>query len=389
MHPDFRHSKPTAVPGNPGLTAEASSIMSDRPLSQIDPNFEGTPLGEEVPAFHPIPSGPMELGGFAWYGSEGAFCRLPRNALERMNEGVRTLAWHTSGGRVRFRTDSPLIALSAELDSAADMSHMPRTGSGGFDLFFGTGADMRFVKGVRHEAGSRIVEGVFVSNLPRRMRDCTIYFPLYRGVTSARLGLTADSEIQAPRPCGTKAPLVFYGSSITQGGCASRPGNAYTALVARRLDADFINLGFSGSARGEPAMAEVIASMTMSAFIMDYDCNAPDPEHLRRTHQPFFQVIRDAQPRLPVVMVSRPDYHHDVHDERHAGDKARLDIIRATCRAAVDAGDRHVRFVDGSRLFGDDNRDACTVDGCHPNDLGFYRMARGIAPAVREALRTP
>lgn len=360
--------------------------MTQKSLSEIDRNFERKTIAGLELEFHTIPSGPMKLGGFAWYEKEKVFCRLPRESISKMqSEGMKRLAWHTSGGTVRFRTDAPTVAISAELDSAEDMNHMPRTGSS-FDLYRGRGADMKFVSGSSYSSGNKIIEAMLDSDPPKGMRDYTIYFPLYRGVASARLGLTPGCAIQAPKPLTIPKPLVFYGSSITQGGCASRPANAYPAFIARWLDADYVNLGFSGSAKGEPQMAELIASLAMSAFIMDYDHNASTPEYLRKTHQPFFRIIRDAQPDLPVVFVTRPNVH-DETDARHQTDRERLEIVHATYQTARDAGDKNVYFVDGSKLFGDENRDACTVDGAHPNDLGFYRMARGIAPAVREALK--
>jgi lysophospholipase L1-like esterase len=355
--------------------------MAEKSLSDIDPNFKRRDIEGRELEFHAIPSGPMELGGFAWYEKDKVFCRVPRDALPNMNEGVQFLSRHTSGGTVRFRTDAPTVAISAELDSSQDMNHMPRTGSG-FDLYRGRGADLTFVSGSSYASGGKIVEGLLDGEPPEGMRDYTLYFPLYRGVNFARLGVTPGFTVQAPKPLRVQKPLVFYGSSITQGAAASRPGNAYPAFIARWLEANFINLGFSGSARGEPEMAELIASMDMSVFVMDYDHNAKTPERLRETHQPFFRIIRDAQPNLPVVFVTRPDYHED-----RETDPQHREIVHATYQAARDAGDGNVYFVDGKTLFGDEDRDACTVDGCHPNDLGFYRMARGIAPAVREALQ--
>jgi len=355
--------------------------MASKSLSDMDRNFERKEIGGRELEFHDIPSDPMVLDGFAWYENEKTFCRLPQDVLPKINSTAACLAGHTAGGAVRFRTAAVPIAISAQLDSSEDASHMPRTGSGGFDLYLGLGADKKFVRGSFHNSGQTTVESLLLFDATKEMRDCTIYFPLYRGVVSARIGVTPGCLLLPPAPLTVKDPLVFYGSSITQGGCACRPGNAYTALVARWLDANHVNLGFSGSARAEPALAERLGTMNMSVFIMDYDHNAPDPDFLRQTHQPFFQILRQAQPGLPVVFVSKPNYN-----DSDPADRERREIIRATYQAALAAGDKNVYFVDGATLFGDDNRDACTVDGCHPNDLGFYRMARTITPVVRKAL---
>ena len=127
-------------------------------------------------------------------------------------------------------------------------------------------------------------------------------------------------------------------------------------------------------------MAEAIASLDMAAFVLDYDHNAMTPEHLQNTHEFFFKTIREANPDLPIVMVSKPDI------KGHEEDFKRREIIRQTWKNAIDAGDSNVYFVDGETLFTDSERDICTVDGCHPNDIGFLRMADGIYPIVKKAL---
>jgi hypothetical protein len=157
-------------------------------------------------------------------------------------------------------------------------------------------------------------------------------------------------------------------------------------MLCRKVDAEQINLGFSGSGRGEIAVARAIAGLKLSAFVYDYDHNAPDPDHLKKTHEPFFRVIRDAQPDLPVIMMSCCDFR--IRSMR-AGAEAiarRREIIRENWQKAVDAGDRNVYFIDGETLFGRKMHDACTVDGCHPNDLGFYRMYKHVLPVLKTAL---
>ena len=154
-------------------------------------------------------------------------------------------------------------------------------------------------------------------------------------------------------------------------------------MACRALDAEQVNLGFSGSARGEAAMAELIASIGgLAAFVMDYDYNAPTPEHLAATHEPFFRTVRAALPDLPVLVLSAPS----VWPDSPGTTAIRRDIVRRTVRHARAAGDRLVRFLDGARLFGRTGRDDCTVDRVHPNDLGFRRMADAVVPALRRLL---
>ena len=177
-------------------------------------------------------------------------------------------------------------------------------------------------------------------------------------------------------PHKIKKPVLFYGSSITQGGCASRPANAYTTMLCRELDPEQINLGFSGNAKGEIEIARDIASLNLAAFVFDYDYNAPTPEHLEKTHEPFFLEIRKKHPNLPIIILSRCSNMTD----------RRRDIVKQTYLNAVARGDKNVSFIDGAELFGTTDKKYPTVDGCHPNDLGFYLMFQRILPTLKETL---
>ncbi|MBQ3554213.1 MAG: hypothetical protein IJA08_05980 [Clostridia bacterium] len=175
-------------------------------------------------------------------------------------------------------------------------------------------------------------------------------------------------------------PVLFYGSSITEGAHTTRPSNAYTALLSSWLDFDYYNLGFSGGAKGNPEIADFINTLDISAFVLDYDHNAPDVAHLEATHEPFFKKIREKNPNLPILMMTSPDFDY-------APDKAeRREVVRKTYENAVAAGDKNVYFLDGETFFGTEDRHSCTSDTCHPNDLGHYRMAKVILPVMRKML---
>ncbi len=307
--------------------------------------------------------------------------RLPKEGEEAFPEAVREIAACTAGVRLRFKTDSRRIGLRATLGFVCRMSHMPLSGSSGFDLYAAqSGETPVFQKNFMPETESREVAGEAV--FPgRAMREITLCLPLYNGVDLLEIGLEPESALLEPAPYAVGKPVVFYGSSITQGGCASRPGNAYPALLSRRLSMEYVNLGFSGNARGEGSMARHIAALNPAAFVMDYDHNAPDAAYLEQTHAPFYRVVREACPSLPVVFVTKPDY------SAAGEDGCRREVVRRTYAEAVNRGEA-VWFVDGETLFEGRDRDACTVDGCHPNDLGFLRMADRIEPVLRQALST-
>lgn len=314
---------------------------------------------------------PVKINGLL-----GGYRRLPSEIINKVNDGVTGLALHSAGGRVRFATDSSAVYARVKLIGGAMMNHMPLSGMSGVDFYI----DRIFRGSVRPDSHVQTeYEGGI--NREKKMSQVTINLPLYNGVSEVYIGVDDDACVDAPEDYCMARPVVFYGSSITQGGCASRPGNAYTSILARWTDADHINLGFSGSALGEPVMAKYIASLTMSAFVMDYDHNAPSLDHLKETHKPFFQIIREAQPTLPVIFITKPDYDSDP-----LGNAMRRDIINETYVSAQAAGDRAVYFVDGQSLFGTRDRDACTVDTCHPNDLGFMRMAETVYPVLKKIL---
>ncbi len=352
-------------------------------LQEIDPNFQSQEFGDESIVFLNALERPFALEGFAWYQQNRSLYRLPKHfTAAEVNDGQLRLAAHTSGGAIRFRTDSRFIALRATLANSCDFPHMPRTGSMGFDMYRGRGQKAIHLAQIKPEANQSTIEQIFVSN-EFGMQDWILNLPLYSGVESLEIGVNDNAQIEPPTAHAVGAPILFYGSSITQGACASHPGNAYTSMLCRELDAEQINLGFAGSAHGEFPLAEAIGDLTLSAFVMDYDHNAPTVEPLRETHEKFFTIVRQKQPDLPIVLISRPDFWDYKNTESC---RERREVIRTTYRNAVSKGDKRVFFVDGERLFGEKHRTWCTVDTCHPNDLGFYRMFEHILPVLQEAI---
>jgi hypothetical protein len=175
-------------------------------------------------------------------------------------------------------------------------------------------------------------------------------------------------------------PVLYYGSSITQGACASRPGNSYQNIISRELSCDQINLGFSSGALAEEVMIDYLTKQKMSVFVMDYDHNAPNPAHLAATHEKLYRAMRKAQPELPIIMITMPKI---VLNDDILQRKA---VVRATYEKAVAEGDTKVRYIDGCEMIQCMGTDGGLVDNAHPNDLGFVAMARVIGAAVKEFL---
>ena len=345
-------------------------------ISRLDPNFmEKSITAKADYTWLNVLDEPIQIHGLA-VKEENMFARMPVDTAKSVSEGVYELNFHTAGGRARFKTNSRLLAFIAESRFEGGMNHMPLSGSAGLDVY----ANGKFIDGVRPVFGENGLFENIIYHLPEGEKNIEVNFPLYNGLKSLYVGICPGSSILPPEKYAIQKPIVYYGSSITQAGCASRPGNSYQGHISRWLNADYINLGFSGNGRGEREMAEYIASLEMSAFVLDYDHNAYNPAYLNDTHEAFFKIIRNAQPLLPVIFVSRPDTGKDIID-----DSKRRAVIKATYERAKKSGDRHVYYIDGRRLFGTKDRDACTVDNTHPNDLGFYRMAKTIYPVLKKA----
>ena len=177
-------------------------------------------------------------------------------------------------------------------------------------------------------------------------------------------------------------PVVFYGSSITQGACASHPGNCYIAMLARKFDFNYVNLGFSGGCRAELEFAHYIATLDMSAFVLDYDHNAPNLAELEATHEPFFKEFRKLRPDVPVIMISASDHCSSLESRMK-----RREVIRKTYENAIANGDQNVYFVDGLKAYEEVGVEFCTVDNVHPNDLGFYLMYQNASPTFEKVFK--
>ena len=364
--------------------------MSKPSATKLDPNLQ--PQGAPTSAlqwFSPSEP-PFRLAGFPWFATDGAYRRLPVKPACVLPPAVNTLADCTAGGQIRFRSDTARVAVRVTLSRAADMVHMPATGQCGFDLYVGDGAAQRFYGVAKYDHRQSAYEVLLFEHLQRDVRSFTINFPLYVGVTRVDVGLSPGARVWAPAPYAAKSKIVVYGTSIVQGGCASRPGMAYTNILSRRLNLEVINLGFSGNGRGEPEVARLVAEIPAPGlFVLDYDANCPSSEQLRTTLPEFIRILRARHARVPILVISRIAFAHDaVQTADGRGRERRRQVQAAVVAAERKRGDRHIAFLDGVKLIGDGDAD-CTVDGIHPTDLGFVRMADRLEPVIRRLLKKP
>lgn len=334
--------------------------------------------------YYNITDAPLKIYGLAVTDATNRrFWKLPPEMLEKMPQ-YDFLGRRAVGGRVRFCTDSEKIFIRMTLAQTKEDVNIPLSGSAGADIYLGKGTNSRFLGYIapnQHVMEEITVEKTFQKQA--EMELVTINLPRNDHLLAMEIGVEDTAQIAEASEYAISSPIVFYGSSITEGGCASRAGNAYTSIVSRWLDADYYNYGFSGSARGEQEFAEYIASLKdVSAFVLDYDHNTKTAEELADTHEAFFKIVRAAHPNLPILMMSKPDV-----DKVGVEVEERMQVIHRTYLNAKNAGDDKVWFLDGGTFFGTHGRAECTVDGTHPNALGFMRMAEKVYPVLKEMLQ--
>lgn len=357
---------------------------------EVDPNMISVnTLTEPDIKLYDVRQSPFEIYGLYKPQSEPVFKRIPDEVAKATSKGVMKLYLDTAGGRVRFSTDSPYIAIKAAFPFLDQKNHMSLLGSSGFDLyedFDGEYVVSRFVGAFRPDlkgdTGFESVLRVPKSDGGPQMRHFTINMPPYNHVDSLYIGLSESAAVAGGKKYINDKPVVFYGSSITQGACSSRPGMNYQNIISRKYNIDYLNLGFSGNGKAEIPMVEYLASLEMSMFVSDYDHNAPTHEYLRETHARMYDMIREKQPTVPYLMLSRPDFDRDYRDS-----ELRRNVVADTFRYAREKGDKNVYYIDGEGIFRGPDEDLCSVDGAHPNDYGFAKMADSIAEMMKRAMR--
>lgn len=324
----------------------------------------------------------LDIEGQGWHDTKAPFDRLPAKAEGKVRPPVWGLSRHSAGLCVRFSTDATVLKARWTVTSdRLAMPHMPATGVSGLDLYArADDGTWHWLAVGRPEATT--TSATLVSGLPATVRDYLLYLPLYNGVSQIELGLPPGSRLIRPDDRGK--PIVFYGTSITQGGCASRPGMVHTAILGRRLDRPVINLGFSGNGTMDASMAELLGELDAAVYVIDCLPNMSAPEVAERT-EPLVRALRAARPNTPIVLAEDRSYANGAilagPRERNAEGRAALGAALARLR---EAGIKGLFPLSGeSQLDGDGEG---TVDGSHPTDLGFVQMADAFEPVLRRAL---
>jgi hypothetical protein len=331
--------------------------------------------------------GLLSVEGQGWTGEalKAPFDRLPAKAEGKVRDAVWGLSRHSAGICVRFATDSPAVHCRWTLTGAnLAMPHMAATGVSGVDLYVNTKGGWRWLASGRPTQATNVA--ALVSNLSKERREYCLYLPLYNGVSSIEIGVQKGGLLSPlPRDPNRARPIVFWGTSITQGGCASRTGMVHTAILGRRLNSPVINLGFSGNGKMEAEVAELIAELDAAAYVVDCLPNCTATEVAERT-APLVAILRKDHPETPIVLVEDRTYANSflVASSRERNETSRA-ALKAEYEKLLKAGDKHLHYIEGESLLGVDGED--TVDGSHPTDLGFLRQADAMERVLGPLLK--
>ena len=330
----------------------------------------------------------LPLYGKAIEETSGRYTRFPASYQEVSRKPLWNLSLNSAGLYIRFRSDAPEIH-AKWVNGGVHMPHMADAGVGGIDLYALVGGEWKFVGAGFSWSKTTTFQRKIVSNMSPVMREYMMYLPLYDSIDSLQVGVPQGYVVEKPsaNTPEDKAPIVMYGTSILQGGCASRPGMAHTAIIGRRLNREVVNLGFSGNAHLDPEVARLMAEVENPAvFVLDFvpNCTA---ERINAHGEEFFRILRQAHPDVPIVFVENPFFPHAVVDEKTASDiKANNAALKALYKKMKAEGQKRLYYITNEGMMGDDGE--AFVDGVHPTDLGMYRYAMHVIPTIRKAIKS-
>jgi hypothetical protein len=326
----------------------------------------------------------LTVNGLGWWAEEKpGLARLPVRLKPEMPPKVWSLAQAPAGVRIRFATDSEVVALVAEGAAGSTPVHVTGIGHAGVDLY----VDNRYAGSAAPDAKGQLSKE-WITGKNRARREITIYLPYGRPLKIQAIVVTPGATVWRAKDFVRPKPVVYYGSSITQGIAASNPGLIYQAQLSRWLDVDFVNLGFSGNGFGEPALARAVAELEVACFVVDYWANPPT-ELYRSTLPGFIDILRAKHPTTP-ILVTGPYYNpsEDVPGEAGARQIEKRAFAREFVAKRRAEGDARIVHVDGLEMLSREQADGL-VDGRHANSMGFYFCAKGLEPYLRAALALP
>ncbi len=321
----------------------------------------------------------LTIEGRGWPESqlESPYDRLPAKAKKMVRAPVWNLSHHSAGICVRFKTTARHIQVQWTLRSGSlAMPHMAATGVSGVDFYAKdtTGRWHYCGTGRPHGVTNKAAFWVHIDNAV----ECRIYLPLYNGTKELLIGINKSEKIEPMKDAAARGkPVVFYGTSITQGGCASRTGMAFPSVVGRMLDVPIINLGFSGNGKMDMELADLMAEIDARLYVIDTLWNM-SPELVKERAEPFIKRLHSLKPDVPILACEDCNFRDDVPT-------AKGKILREIVDKLRGEGMANLHFLSAKGMLGQDEEG--TIDGCHPTDLGMMRMARVFSTAIAKVLR--
>lgn len=326
------------------------------------------------------------IEGRAWSVDElkAPYDRLPAKAEKIVSEKVWHLSRTSSGMTCRFNTDATEITIKYTLgNKALALPHMPATGVSGVDLYaLDSDGEWKWVSCSKPNGVETVHK---IMGIDPGMRSYMAYFPLRNSLLDISFGVPKGKLLQPVAPRKDK-PIVFYGTSITHGACASRPGMSHVAILGRRFDRPVVNLGFAGNGTMDPQVGALLTELDAAVYIIDCLPNM-DGDQVAGRAEPLVKQLRQARSDTPIILVEDRSYTNSwlFKNLRDRHEKSRSALVQAYDKLVI-SGVENLFYLAGDHLLGDDTEG--TTDGSHPSDLGFLRQADAFEPVIRQALDT-
>lgn len=344
-----------------------------------------TTFAQETRWYGESPEMMSALEGRGW--NEIGFNRLPDSAEAIVRPPVWKLSRQTAGLSLRFTSDSPEIQVSYTPSSARlEMPHMPSTGVSGVDLYVkDDSGKLLWVRG-SYKFGEKITYQFQLSNDAGLSKEFQLFLPLYNGLNDLQIGVPDDKSF-AFSPRRTEKPILVYGTSIAQGACASRPGMAWTNILAREMNKPMINLAFSGNGRMETEVIEYVSQIDPAIFILDCLPNlGPNagftPDEIKDKINYAVSTLRAKYPNTPILLTEHAGYSDGLVYEPRAEVYENLNAWLQESYSKLKA-----EGVTGIYTLTKDEIGMGTddfVDGTHPTDLGMKKYADAYAKKLKE-----
>jgi GDSL-like Lipase/Acylhydrolase family/N-terminus of Esterase_SGNH_hydro-type len=359
------------------------SWSQESDVSKLDPAMAASKLAALNNDWHDVTSWGLEGRILPEQERLSWFDRFPKSAKGVVTDAVWNLSRDSAGMMVRFQTDAPSIHVHYKLTKAKlGMPHMAATGVSGVDLYArDAGGKWKWVQVSKPDKQEVLVE--VIKGLAPGNREYAAYLPLYNGVEFLKIGVPKGSQFQGLQP--RDKPLVFYGTSITHGACASRPGLVHPAILGRRFDMPVVNLGFSGNGRMDQAVGGFLVQLDAAAYVIDCLPNM-QPEQVTEKCAPLVKQLRSSKPDTPIILVEDRRFTNDwITPEKQAFHTANHAALKAAYDSLIADGVEQLFYIPGDELYGTDTEGA--TDASHANDLGFMRQADIFEPILRKALK--